>query len=189
MHKRYRSLTMNWWRHFRHVLHKYANEDVSLGSWFIGLDVEHVDDRRLCCGTPPGTPDASPSVLAYLFPLPESVGVISMWCQWGPLTVSVVSLLHTAAYVISDLYGIIWGNLFAWSSWQSTSASRCAFAVRSMCLSILCVSSVNHLSKSVMTRDIWPFLRKVALLLWLKVAIAHRNEETFYLRCSSIRVQ
>ncbi|GAV85014.1 Galactosyl_T domain-containing protein/DUF4094 domain-containing protein [Cephalotus follicularis] len=37
----------------QHVLHKYANEDVSLGSWFIGLDVEHVDDRRLCCGTPP----------------------------------------------------------------------------------------------------------------------------------------
>ncbi|CAI9088351.1 OLC1v1022657C1 [Oldenlandia corymbosa var. corymbosa] len=38
----------------QHVLHKYANEDVSLGSWFIGLDVEHIDDRRLCCGTPPG---------------------------------------------------------------------------------------------------------------------------------------
>ncbi|EEF43861.1 probable beta-1,3-galactosyltransferase 2 [Ricinus communis] len=37
----------------QHVLHKYANEDVSLGSWFIGLDVDHVDDRRLCCGTPP----------------------------------------------------------------------------------------------------------------------------------------
>lgn len=35
------------------VLHKYANEDVSLGSWFIGLDVEQVDDRRLCCGTTP----------------------------------------------------------------------------------------------------------------------------------------
>jgi hypothetical protein len=35
-------------------LHKYVNEDVSLGSWFIGLDVEHVDDKRLCCGTPPG---------------------------------------------------------------------------------------------------------------------------------------
>ncbi|RZS00594.1 hypothetical protein BHM03_00030327, partial [Ensete ventricosum] len=33
---------------------KYANEDVSLGSWFIGVDVEHIDDRRLCCGTPPG---------------------------------------------------------------------------------------------------------------------------------------
>ncbi|WCJ26661.1 Galactosyltransferase family protein [Euphorbia peplus] len=37
----------------RHILHKYANEDVSLGSWFIGLDVEHIDDRSLCCGTPP----------------------------------------------------------------------------------------------------------------------------------------
>lgn len=37
----------------QHVLHKYVNEDVSLGSWLIGLDVEHIDDRRLCCGTPP----------------------------------------------------------------------------------------------------------------------------------------
>eukprot|EP00249_Psilotum_nudum_P023270 c28812_g3_i1 orf=564-1769(-) len=35
------------------LLHKYANEDVSLGAWFIGLDVEHIDDRRMCCGTPP----------------------------------------------------------------------------------------------------------------------------------------
>ncbi|KAI3814334.1 hypothetical protein L1987_19086 [Smallanthus sonchifolius] len=35
------------------ILHKYANEDVSLGSWFIGLDVEHIDDRNMCCGTPP----------------------------------------------------------------------------------------------------------------------------------------
>ena len=42
------------WQSSRHVLHKYANEDVSLGSWFIGLDAEHIDDRRLCCGTPPG---------------------------------------------------------------------------------------------------------------------------------------
>jgi hypothetical protein len=39
----------------QHVLHKYANEDVTLGAWFIGLDVTHIDDRRLCCGTPPGT--------------------------------------------------------------------------------------------------------------------------------------
>lgn len=35
------------------MLHEYANEDVSMGSWFIGLDVEHVDDRRMCCGIPP----------------------------------------------------------------------------------------------------------------------------------------
>lgn len=37
----------------RHMLHRFANEDVSLGSWFIGLDVEHIDDRSFCCGTPP----------------------------------------------------------------------------------------------------------------------------------------
>ncbi|KAK4748715.1 hypothetical protein SAY87_015301 [Trapa incisa] len=36
----------------RHILHLYANEDVSLGSWFIGLDVQHIDERSLCCGTP-----------------------------------------------------------------------------------------------------------------------------------------
>ncbi|KAG6431499.1 hypothetical protein SASPL_109578 [Salvia splendens] len=37
----------------RCLLHRYANEDVSLGSWLIGLDVEHIDDRSLCCGTAP----------------------------------------------------------------------------------------------------------------------------------------
>ncbi|KAL4343442.1 hypothetical protein AHAS_Ahas11G0078800 [Arachis hypogaea] len=37
----------------KHVLYRFANEDVSLGSWFIGLEVDHIDDRRLCCGTPP----------------------------------------------------------------------------------------------------------------------------------------
>ncbi|XAR65649.1 Galactosylxylosylprotein 3-beta-galactosyltransferase [Bertholletia excelsa] len=37
----------------QNLLHKYANEDVSVGAWFIGLEVEHVDDRRLCCGSPP----------------------------------------------------------------------------------------------------------------------------------------
>ncbi|KAK9292202.1 hypothetical protein L1049_020164 [Liquidambar formosana] len=35
------------------ILHKFANEDVSLGAWFIGLEVEHIDDRSMCCGTPP----------------------------------------------------------------------------------------------------------------------------------------
>ncbi|XP_058099995.1 probable beta-1,3-galactosyltransferase 8 [Magnolia sinica] len=35
------------------ILHRYANEDVSLGSWFIGLEVQHVDERTMCCGTPP----------------------------------------------------------------------------------------------------------------------------------------
>jgi len=35
------------------LLHRYANEDVSLGAWIIGLDVDHIDDRSMCCGTPP----------------------------------------------------------------------------------------------------------------------------------------
>jgi hypothetical protein len=35
----------------RPILHRFANEDVSLGAWL----VEHVDDRSLCCATPPGT--------------------------------------------------------------------------------------------------------------------------------------
>jgi hypothetical protein len=38
----------------RPILHRYANEDVSLGAWLIGLEVEHVDDRSMCCATPPG---------------------------------------------------------------------------------------------------------------------------------------
>ncbi|KAJ7541026.1 hypothetical protein O6H91_10G042000 [Diphasiastrum complanatum] len=33
-------------------LHVYQHEDVSVGSWMIGLDVEHVDERRLCCASP-----------------------------------------------------------------------------------------------------------------------------------------
>ncbi|KAL9252881.1 Beta-1,6-galactosyltransferase GALT31A-like protein [Drosera capensis] len=36
----------------RQILHRFANEDVSLGSWMIGLDVDHIDDQSLCCGTP-----------------------------------------------------------------------------------------------------------------------------------------
>eukprot|EP01018_Ginkgo_biloba_P013264 Gb_32300 [translate_table: standard] len=35
------------------ILHKYANEDVSLGAWIIGLEVDHIDERTMCCGTPP----------------------------------------------------------------------------------------------------------------------------------------
>ncbi|KAH9315372.1 hypothetical protein KI387_023999, partial [Taxus chinensis] len=35
------------------ILHRYANEDVALGSWLIGLDVQHVDERSFCCATPP----------------------------------------------------------------------------------------------------------------------------------------
>ena len=31
------------------VLRKYANEDITVGSWILGLAVEYVDERRMCC--------------------------------------------------------------------------------------------------------------------------------------------
>lgn len=34
------------------ILHRYANEDVSVGSWLVGLDISHVDERRFCCDSP-----------------------------------------------------------------------------------------------------------------------------------------
>ncbi|TYJ19622.1 hypothetical protein E1A91_A09G204000v1 [Gossypium mustelinum] len=33
----------------RSILRIYAHDDVSAGSWFIGLDVKHVDERKFCC--------------------------------------------------------------------------------------------------------------------------------------------
>ena len=44
--------TRVWCRYIGHnaaILHKYANEDVSVGSWLVGLDVYHDDERRFCC--------------------------------------------------------------------------------------------------------------------------------------------
>lgn len=31
------------------ILHRFANEDVTLGAWLVGLEITHVDERRLCC--------------------------------------------------------------------------------------------------------------------------------------------
>lgn len=33
----------------RSILRTYAHDDVSVGSWFIGLDVEHADEEKFCC--------------------------------------------------------------------------------------------------------------------------------------------
>ncbi|KAK3014959.1 hypothetical protein RJ639_008119 [Escallonia herrerae] len=35
----------------RSILRTYSHDDVSAGSWFIGLDVKHVDDRKFCCSS------------------------------------------------------------------------------------------------------------------------------------------
>ena len=29
--------------------YRFANEDVTLGAWLMGLEITHVDERRLCC--------------------------------------------------------------------------------------------------------------------------------------------
>ncbi|XP_061344574.1 hydroxyproline O-galactosyltransferase HPGT1-like [Gastrolobium bilobum] len=33
----------------RFILRTYAHDDVSTGSWFIGIDVMHIDERKFCC--------------------------------------------------------------------------------------------------------------------------------------------
>lgn len=35
----------------RAILRTYAHDDVSAGSWFIGLDVKHIDESKLCCSS------------------------------------------------------------------------------------------------------------------------------------------
>lgn len=35
----------------RSILRTYAHDDISTGSWFIGLDVKHIDERKLCCSS------------------------------------------------------------------------------------------------------------------------------------------
>ncbi|ESW30548.1 hypothetical protein PHAVU_002G162100 [Phaseolus vulgaris] len=33
------------------MLRTYVDDDVSIGSWFIGLDVQHIDETKLCCSS------------------------------------------------------------------------------------------------------------------------------------------
>ncbi|WOG92815.1 hypothetical protein DCAR_0312092 [Daucus carota subsp. sativus] len=35
----------------RSILRTYAHDDISTGSWFIGLDVKHIDERKFCCSS------------------------------------------------------------------------------------------------------------------------------------------
>ncbi|KAL3653596.1 Hydroxyproline O-galactosyltransferase HPGT1 [Castilleja foliolosa] len=35
----------------RSFLRAYAHDDISVGSWFIGVDVNHVDERKFCCSS------------------------------------------------------------------------------------------------------------------------------------------
>lgn len=35
----------------RSILRTYAHDDISTGSWFIGLDVKHIDEWKFCCSS------------------------------------------------------------------------------------------------------------------------------------------
>lgn len=35
----------------RSILLSYAHDDVTTGSWFIGLDVKYIDDTKFCCSS------------------------------------------------------------------------------------------------------------------------------------------
>lgn len=35
----------------RSILRTYAHDDISVGSWFIGLDVEHINEAKFCCSS------------------------------------------------------------------------------------------------------------------------------------------
>ncbi|KAL3637864.1 Beta-1,3-galactosyltransferase 7 [Castilleja foliolosa] len=78
------------------ILHKYANEDVSLGSWFIGLEVEHIDDRSMCCGTPPSTANGMHKQATFV--QPRSIGAAAAfanrWRELNSFTPGVAKILR-----------------------------------------------------------------------------------------------
>jgi hypothetical protein len=49
------------------ILHRFANEDVTLGAWLVGLEVTHVDERRFCCDS---AERCMAQVLCTSFPTP-----------------------------------------------------------------------------------------------------------------------
>lgn len=50
----------------RSVLRTYAHDDVSVGSWMIGLAVKHVNEAKLCCSSWPSGFTISFTVLISL---------------------------------------------------------------------------------------------------------------------------
>ncbi|KAE8728238.1 hypothetical protein F3Y22_tig00004663pilonHSYRG00003 [Hibiscus syriacus] len=42
----------------RNLLRSYAHDDVSVGSWFLGLDVKHVDEGKFAAHLGPQIPES-----------------------------------------------------------------------------------------------------------------------------------
>lgn len=60
------------------ILHRYANEDVSVGSWLVGLDVTHIDENRFCCDSTAKCRAQvnGPIIFGYNFAGPQSLLVL-----------------------------------------------------------------------------------------------------------------
>lgn len=87
-----------------------------------------------------------PLCLAYSFILYRNRLLVSVKCQ-HVMSVRLPNCISSwpFAYTIRDsgsVWGLFWGKQVAWSSWWSTSASRCALAVGGMCLSTLFVLAI-----------------------------------------------
>lgn len=63
----------------RSVLRTYAHDDVSVGSWMIGLAVKHVNEAKLCCSSWPSGFTVSFTVLIGLVIDSFFSSVLAMW--------------------------------------------------------------------------------------------------------------
>ncbi|KAL6901016.1 hypothetical protein ACP4OV_005692 [Aristida adscensionis] len=64
----------------RSVLRTYAHDDVSVGSWMIGLAVKHVNEAKLCCSSWPSGCDVLCSVMDK-FLLWRNFAITVCWAQ------------------------------------------------------------------------------------------------------------
>lgn len=63
----------------RLILRTYAHDDISVGSWFVGLDVKHVDEGKFCCSSwSSGIPSSYPMKPFGLVIVPKAVANASM---------------------------------------------------------------------------------------------------------------
>ena len=63
-------------------LKTYAHDDISVGSWMIGLQATHIDDNRLCCSSIRQGECASILLLWYLVFSHISTTVLKYYLIW-----------------------------------------------------------------------------------------------------------
>ncbi|RDX69743.1 Hydroxyproline O-galactosyltransferase HPGT1, partial [Mucuna pruriens] len=98
----------------RFILRTYAHDDVSTGSWFIGLDVQHLDETKFCCSSwSPGqflsTQSLTYTCSQFIWELgPYSISIMGQFVQQYddfPLTIRL--LIRSYASVTIDTYVLL----------------------------------------------------------------------------------